>query len=90
MPQQFLYWPEQEYRVSRRTLPCGETAEVFMAHRGYALFCVAQGACRLDLGTGALLADGGSLVLLGPDVPYKLEACGSTGAAVLVAEFSGM
>lgn len=88
MPEQFLYWPPQEYLVSRRQLAQGEAAEVFTAHRGYAVLYVAQGACQLDLGDRVLLADVGSAALLGPGLPYKLEAYGNTAAAVLLAEFS--
>lgn len=88
MPEQFLYCQPQEYLVSRRALAQGGTADVFTAHRGYAVLYVAQGACQLDLGDRVLLADGGSAVLLGPGLPYKLEAYGNAGASVLLAEFS--
>lgn len=88
MPGQFLYWPEQEYRACRLDLVCGERAEVFYAHRSWAVYCVSAGACRLELGEDAAFLDGGSVLLLGPDVPYKLEAWGGADAAVLAAEFS--
>lgn len=88
MPKQFLYWPQQEYRVHRLDLACGERAEVYYAHRGWAVYCVIAGACRLELGDRTAFLDGGSVLLLGPDMPYKLEAWGNAGAAVLAAEFS--
>ncbi len=90
MPQQFLYRPPQEYRVGRVVLAPGETAgdEVYSAHRGHALVCAVQGACRLDLGGRELLADAAGAVLLGPGVPYRLRPCGSAGAVLLMAEFS--
>ena len=88
MPKQFLYWPQQEYRVQRLELARGERAEAFYAHRGRAVYCVTAGACRLELDDRTLLLDGGSVLLLGPGVPYKLEAWGSADAAVLAAEFS--
>lgn len=91
MPQQFLYRPPQEYRVRRTVLAPGEDDEsaVYYAHRGYALVCAAQGACRLDLGGRELLADAAGAVLLGPDVPCRPLPCGS-GAVLLTAEFSAM
>lgn len=88
MPKQFLYLPEQELKVSRLTLARDMSAEVFMAQRGPAVFCVTEGACRLDLGDEVLLAECGSAALLRAGTPYKLEAYGGQDAAVLMAAFS--
>lgn len=88
MPQQFLYTPQQEFCVSRRQLVRKDLAEVFTAHHCYVMFCLEKGACCLDLGGESLLVDGSSLVLLGPDLPYRLKVCGGDDAAMLLVEFS--